>query len=58
MNRRDRTMIPVGTFEDQRRQDYEYWMSRLERERFLPLKNYDSFTMESLLSDDLTEFLR
>ena len=35
MNRMDRTAISVGTFEDQRREDYEYWMSRPARERFL-----------------------
>jgi hypothetical protein len=38
MNRLDRTAISVGTFEDQRREDYEYWISRPERERFLAIE--------------------
>ena len=38
MNRLDRTAISVGTFEDQRREDYEYWMSRPARERFLAIE--------------------
>lgn len=38
MNRLDRTTISVGTFEDQRREDYEYWMSRPARERFLAIE--------------------
>lgn len=38
MNRLDRTAISVGTFEDQRREDYEYWMSRPARERFLGIE--------------------
>ena len=38
MNRLDRTAISVGTFEDQRREDYEYWMSRPPRERFLGIE--------------------
>ena len=38
MNRLDRTAISVGTFEDQRREDYEYWMSRPARERFMAIE--------------------
>jgi hypothetical protein len=38
MNRLDRAAISVGTFEDQRREDYEYWMSRPARERFLGIE--------------------
>jgi hypothetical protein len=34
-NRLDLMAISVGTFEDQQRDNYEYWMSRPERERFL-----------------------
>lgn len=38
MNRLDRAAISVGTFEDQRREDYEYWMSRPAQERFLGIE--------------------
>lgn len=38
MNRLDRAAISVGAFEDQRREDYEYWMSRPARERFLAIE--------------------
>jgi hypothetical protein len=38
MNRLDRTAISASTFEDQRREDYEYWMSRPARERFLAIE--------------------
>ena len=38
MNRLDRTTISVGTFENQRREDYEYWMTRPARERFLGIE--------------------
>ncbi len=38
MNPLDRTAISVGTFEDQRREDHEYWMSRPARERFLGIE--------------------
>jgi len=38
MNRLDRSAVSVGTFEDQRREDYEYWMSRPARERFLGIE--------------------
>lgn len=38
MNRLDRTAVSVGTFDSQRREDYEYWMSRPARERFLGIE--------------------
>jgi len=38
MNRLDRTVVSVGTFDDQRQEDYEYWMSRPGRERFLGIE--------------------
>ena len=38
MNRLDRTTISVGTFKDQRPEDYEYWMSRPARKRFLGIE--------------------
>ncbi len=38
MNSLDRTAISVGTLKDQRREDYEYWMSRPARERFLAIE--------------------
>ncbi|OYW78243.1 MAG: hypothetical protein B7Z37_00095 [Verrucomicrobia bacterium 12-59-8] len=38
MNRLDRIAISVGTLEDQRREDYKYWMSRPARERFLAIE--------------------
>ena len=38
MNRLDRTAISAGTLDDQRREDYEYWMSRPARERFLAIE--------------------
>lgn len=38
MNSLDRTAISVGTFGDKRRENYEYWMSRPARERFLAIE--------------------
>ena len=38
MNCLDHTAVSVGAFEDQRREDDEYWMSRPARERFLAVE--------------------
>lgn len=38
MDRLDRTAVSVGTFESQQKEDYEYWMSRPGRERFLGIE--------------------
>gem|GEM_PF-4192056 len=39
MNRLDRTAVSVDTFEDQRREDYEYWMSGRRGSAFWASKN-------------------
>lgn len=34
----DRTAVSLGHFEDQLREDFEYWISRPARERFLGIE--------------------